>query len=114
MTDQQQADLRHDEVTAGTTTGLPSPSVNVPQERQNSLWSDAWGEHHLRRGGARPLRRPPDGRRAEAPPLAQGRPALRDDPHLPVLPAQLGLRKLGMQFDLIQDRHHPGLGHDAV
>jgi ABC-type dipeptide/oligopeptide/nickel transport system permease subunit len=44
MTDQQQADLRHDEVTAGTTTGLASPSVDVTEERQNSLWSDAWGE----------------------------------------------------------------------
>src|SRR3712207_2369750 len=44
MTDQQQADLRHDEVTAGTTTGLASPSVDVTSERQNSLWSDAWGE----------------------------------------------------------------------
>src|SRR3712207_8723616 len=47
MTDQQQADLRHDEVGAGTTTSLASPSVDVTSERQNSLWSDAWG--HLRR-----------------------------------------------------------------
>jgi oligopeptide transport system permease protein len=47
MTDQQQADLRHDEVEAGTTTGLASPSVDVTDARQNSLWSDAWG--HLRR-----------------------------------------------------------------
>ena len=44
MTDQQHADLRHDEVQAGTTTGLASPSVDVASERQNSLWSDAWGE----------------------------------------------------------------------
>src|SRR3712207_5333549 len=43
MTDQQQADLRHDEVEAGTTTGLATPSVDVTSERQNSLWSDAWG-----------------------------------------------------------------------
>ena len=43
MTDQQQADLRHDEVEAGTTTGLASPSVDVTSGRQNSLWSDAWG-----------------------------------------------------------------------
>jgi ABC-type dipeptide/oligopeptide/nickel transport system permease subunit len=44
MTDQQQADLRHDEVQAGTTTGLAAPSVDVTESRQNSLWSDAWGE----------------------------------------------------------------------
>src|SRR4051812_6326744 len=44
MTDQQQADLRHDEVEAGTTTGLAAPSVDVTEARQNSLWSDAWGE----------------------------------------------------------------------
>ncbi|MGY1638738.1 ABC transporter permease [Geodermatophilus sp. SYSU D00742] len=44
MTDQQQADLRHDEVAAGTTTGLASPSVDVTSDRQNSLWSDAWRE----------------------------------------------------------------------
>jgi oligopeptide transport system permease protein len=43
MTDQQQADLRHDEVGAGTTTGLATPSVDITSERQNSLWSDAWG-----------------------------------------------------------------------
>ncbi len=43
MTDQQQADLRHDEVAAGTTTGLASPSVDATDDRQNSLWSDAWG-----------------------------------------------------------------------
>ena len=42
MTDQQQMDLRHDEVEAGTTTGLASPSVDVTNPRQNSLWSDAW------------------------------------------------------------------------
>jgi oligopeptide transport system permease protein len=42
MTDQQQADLRHDEVEAGTTTGLAAPSVDVTDARQNSLWSDAW------------------------------------------------------------------------
>jgi oligopeptide transport system permease protein len=47
MTDQQQADLRHDEVEAGTTTGLASPSVDVTSDRQNSLWSDAW--EHLKR-----------------------------------------------------------------
>jgi ABC-type dipeptide/oligopeptide/nickel transport system permease subunit len=39
---QQQQDLRHDEVQAGTTTGLASPSVDVTSDRQNSLWSDAW------------------------------------------------------------------------
>ncbi|WP_448642679.1 ABC transporter permease [Geodermatophilus sp. URMC 63] len=44
MTDQQQVDLRKDAVEAGTTTGLASPSVDVTDERQNSLWSDAWGE----------------------------------------------------------------------
>src|SRR3712207_4101310 len=44
MTEQQQQDLRHDEVQAGTTTGLASPSVDVTSERQNSLWSDAWRE----------------------------------------------------------------------
>jgi oligopeptide transport system permease protein len=42
MTDQQRRDLLHDEVQAGTTTGLGSPSVDVTSERQNSLWSDAW------------------------------------------------------------------------
>jgi len=44
MTDRQQADLRHDEVEAGTTTGLASPDVDVTDAQQNSLWSDAWGE----------------------------------------------------------------------
>jgi oligopeptide transport system permease protein len=42
MTDQQQRDLRHDEVEAGTQTVLGSPSVDVTDSRQNSLWSDAW------------------------------------------------------------------------
>jgi oligopeptide transport system permease protein len=42
MTDQQRDDLRHDEVGAGTTTGLAAPSVDVTDARQNSLWSDAW------------------------------------------------------------------------
>ena len=42
MTEQQQADLRHDEVEAGTQTVLGSPNVDVTKERQNSLWSDAW------------------------------------------------------------------------
>ncbi|RFU22964.1 ABC transporter permease [Geodermatophilus marinus] len=42
--DQQQADLRHDEVQAGTQTGLDEPDVDVTDARQNSLWSDAWGE----------------------------------------------------------------------
>ncbi|TFV68273.1 UNVERIFIED_ORG: ABC transporter permease [Bacillus sp. AZ43] len=42
MTERQQQDLLHDEVQAGTTTGLASPSVDVTNERQNSLWSDAW------------------------------------------------------------------------
>jgi oligopeptide transport system permease protein len=42
MTDQQHRDLLHDEVEAGTTTVLGSPSVDVTDERQNSLWSDAW------------------------------------------------------------------------
>lgn len=44
MTDQQQMDLRHDEVEAGTQTGLTKPSVDVTDARQNSLWSDAWRE----------------------------------------------------------------------
>jgi oligopeptide transport system permease protein len=44
MTEQQQMNLRKDEVEAGTTTGLASPSVDVTSERQNSLWSDAWSE----------------------------------------------------------------------
>jgi ABC-type dipeptide/oligopeptide/nickel transport system permease subunit len=43
MTDQQ-ADLRQDTVEAGTTTGLAAPSVDVTEGRQNSLWSDAWGQ----------------------------------------------------------------------
>jgi ABC-type dipeptide/oligopeptide/nickel transport system permease subunit len=42
MTERQRQDLRHDEVEAGTTTGLASPSVDVTDGRQNSLWSDAW------------------------------------------------------------------------
>ncbi len=42
MTDQQQADLRHDEMEAGTQTVLGTPSVDVTEGRQNSLWSDAW------------------------------------------------------------------------
>src|SRR5215212_43668 len=42
MTDQQHLDLLHDEVEAGTTTGLAAPSVDVTSARQNSLWSDAW------------------------------------------------------------------------
>jgi oligopeptide transport system permease protein len=40
---QQQQDLRHDEMLAGTTTVLGEPSVDVTDARQNSLWSDAWG-----------------------------------------------------------------------
>ena len=42
MTDQQQMDLRRDEVEAGTQTGLAAPSVDVTSGRQNSLWGDAW------------------------------------------------------------------------
>jgi oligopeptide transport system permease protein len=42
MTDQQRRDLLHDEVEAGTTTVLGTPSVDVTSDRQNSLWSDAW------------------------------------------------------------------------
>jgi ABC-type dipeptide/oligopeptide/nickel transport system permease subunit len=42
MTEQQQADLRHDEMEAGTQTVLGAPSVDVTKDRQNSLWSDAW------------------------------------------------------------------------
>jgi ABC-type dipeptide/oligopeptide/nickel transport system permease subunit len=43
MTDRrQQRDLRHDEVEAGTTTGLAETSVDVTDAKQNSLWSDAW------------------------------------------------------------------------
>lgn len=41
---QQQQDLRHDEMQAGTTTVLGEPSVDVTDARQNSLWSDAWGQ----------------------------------------------------------------------
>ena len=44
MTEQQKEALREDEVKAGTTTGLASPSIDVTDSRQNSLWSDAWGE----------------------------------------------------------------------
>jgi oligopeptide transport system permease protein len=40
---QQQKDLRHDEVQAGAATVLGEPSVDVTDDRQNSLWSDAWG-----------------------------------------------------------------------
>ena len=40
---QQQAERRHDEVTAGATT-LASPDVDVTDARQNSLSSDAWGQ----------------------------------------------------------------------
>src|SRR3954464_2407393 len=43
MTEQQQRDLRHDEVEAGTQTVLGAPSVDVTDAKQNSLWSDAWG-----------------------------------------------------------------------
>ncbi len=46
MTDQQQRDQLHDEVHAGTTTGLGEPSVDVTSARQNSLWSDAWASLH--------------------------------------------------------------------
>jgi ABC-type dipeptide/oligopeptide/nickel transport system permease subunit len=42
MTEQQQRDLRHDEVEVGTQTVLGTPSVDVTESRQNSLWSDAW------------------------------------------------------------------------
>jgi ABC-type dipeptide/oligopeptide/nickel transport system permease subunit len=42
MTEQQQRDLRHDEVEAGTQTVLGTPGVDVTEARQNSLWSDAW------------------------------------------------------------------------
>jgi oligopeptide transport system permease protein len=41
---QQQQDLRHDEMLAGTTTVLGEPSVDVTDARQNSLWSDAWAQ----------------------------------------------------------------------
>jgi oligopeptide transport system permease protein len=44
MTDQQQEDLRRDEVVAGATTGLAAPTLDVTKDRQNSLWSDAWGQ----------------------------------------------------------------------
>jgi ABC-type dipeptide/oligopeptide/nickel transport system permease subunit len=43
MTEQQQRDLRHDEVEAGTQSVLVTPRVDVTDDRQNSLWSDAWG-----------------------------------------------------------------------
>ena len=42
MTESQQQNLRQDEVRAGTTTGLATPTVDVTDARQNSLWSDAW------------------------------------------------------------------------
>jgi len=42
MTEQQHRDLLQDEVQAGTTTGLASPLVDVTDDRQQSLWSDAW------------------------------------------------------------------------
>ncbi|TFV89982.1 ABC transporter permease [Blastococcus sp. CT_GayMR16] len=42
MTEQQQRDLRHDEVEAGTQSVLATPRVDVTDARQNSLWSDAW------------------------------------------------------------------------
>ncbi|MCW2742052.1 MAG: binding-protein-dependent transport system inner rane component [Blastococcus sp.] len=42
MTDQQQRDLRRDEVEAGSQSVLGLPSVDVTDARQNSLWSDAW------------------------------------------------------------------------
>jgi oligopeptide transport system permease protein len=43
MTEQQQkADLRHDEMVAGTQTVLDEPGVDVTEAKQNSLWSDAW------------------------------------------------------------------------
>jgi oligopeptide transport system permease protein len=44
MTEQQQEDLRRDEVVAGATTGLAAPTLDVTKDRQNSLWSDAWGQ----------------------------------------------------------------------
>jgi oligopeptide transport system permease protein len=44
MTDQQKEELREDLVEAGTRTGLAAPSLDVTKERQNSLWSDAWGQ----------------------------------------------------------------------
>jgi oligopeptide transport system permease protein len=44
MTEQQKEALREDEVKAGTTTGLASPSIDVTSARQNSLWSDAWAQ----------------------------------------------------------------------
>ena len=37
MTDQQQADLRHDEVEAGTTTVLGTPSVDVTSDSRGVM-----------------------------------------------------------------------------
>ena len=39
---QQQKDLRHDELQAGTTD--LGTSADAGSSRQNSLWSDAWGQ----------------------------------------------------------------------
>ena len=43
MTDRQPGDVGHDEVAAGRTTGAADPALDGPEQRQNTLWSDAWG-----------------------------------------------------------------------
>jgi len=42
--DPKGADLRHDEVQAGATSGLAAPDVDPVDEKQTSLWGDAWRE----------------------------------------------------------------------
>jgi len=40
--DPQSSDLRHDEVEAGSTSVLAAPDVDPTDEKQTSLWGDAW------------------------------------------------------------------------
>lgn len=42
--DRRSAELRHDEVREGATSGLAAPDVDPTDERQTSLWGDAWRE----------------------------------------------------------------------
>jgi oligopeptide transport system permease protein len=44
MTEQQQRDLDPAQVEVDVRTGLGAPSVADSESKQNSLWSDAWGE----------------------------------------------------------------------
>src|SRR5699024_2859828 len=46
--------------------------------------------------------------------LAQRRPGLGDDVLAGVVPAQLVLEQVGVQLDLVQDGHDPGLGLDQL